>query len=461
MAGKRKKLRGLTAKIMSNVRDEELRYAVLQYARKDSSFKEFLHLRFLHLMPDDNPSGKYASFLSGFLRKYLDRPDKLTTRASLHLVRYFEELRQQAKDLISGRNYIEAYGIFINLLLYNSLLIEKTAPDSPEELTDFQKELITTFSSMLQMNVPRPLLLEIERELHSLLMTGSIHLLHPRLNPLDLLLKRADSDERRFKLINDYIDHLIENPPEPGILKTSWTALLNQALNYETKATVLRLLEEEVLRGKEIYKLAFEYQEENMPDQANLLIDCALKHYGPKLEHYFLEPRLLNHLKHNNEKEAADSMKRILNAPHPDPVSLKKLLRSIDSDKSTAFTQLAEDVTLTENSNPRKLKILAIFLSWMNRVDRVFELLKNQGDVWSMIEFNSFLYPEKKEELYDYYLEYLTRYLDNHIGRMSVEHISKLLSDIRGGGMYELADKLDRTLKSDFSHRKSLVRHRH
>ncbi|GEM_PF-2123967 len=458
MVSKKRNLRGLTAKILSQVKEEDLRYAVLQYARTHKDFKDFLHLHFLHLLADENPRKKYANFLSGFLRKYLDRPDKITNRSTKQILNALEELRQQARDLISTRNYLESYAIFINLLLYNSLLIERTAPNAPVELTDFQEVLVSSFADMLELELPRPLLNEIETELKSMLLTGSIFPLHPTLNPLALLLMRADSSSRRKALLNEYIDYLENHPPEPGILRASWAAMLHQSLMYKNTAITLLLLEAEVLKGKEIYRLAFEVLKEDKIDEMNLLVDCALKHYGPKLEHYFLEPKLISHIKADDDKSAASTLQRILNSPYSDHVSLKKLLRNIDPAEKKIFTGMAGDFVNQKDFSTNRLKVIAVFLSWLEKEDDLFEMIKDHGDVWAMIEFNSYLGDRKKNELFDYYREYLVQYLDNHIGRMSVEHTRKVLSHIRGSGMYQLADKLEVEMKSEFSHRKSFAR---
>ncbi len=458
MALKKRNLRGLTAKILSQVKDEDLRYTVLQYARNHRDFRDFLHLHFLHLLPDENPKKKYANFLSGFLRKYLDRPDKITNRSTKQILNALEELRQQARDLISTRNYLESYAIFINLLLYNSLLIERTAPNSPTELTDFQEMLVSSFAEMLEMELPRPLLNEIEAELKSMLLTGSIYPLHPTLNPLALLLMRADSNSRRKALLNEYIDYLESHPPEPGILRASWAAMLHQSLLYKNKATTFLLLEREVLKGKEIYRLAFDFLNEDKISEMDLLVDCALKHYGPKLEHYFLEPKLIRYIKSGDDKRAVTTMQCILNSPYSDHVSLKKLLRNIDPAEKKLFAGMTGDFVNQKDFSTNRLKVIAVFLSWLEKEDDLFEMIKEHGDVWAMIEFNSFLGDKKKKELFEYYRKYLIQYLDNHIGRMSIEHTRKVLSHIRGSGMYQLADKLEDEMKSEFSHRKSFAR---
>ncbi|TVR80388.1 MAG: hypothetical protein EA409_08130 [Saprospirales bacterium] len=459
MSVKRTKLRGLTGKILDNVSESDLRYAVAQFARQNKDFKNFLHLRFLHLLPDENPAKKYAHFLSHFLRIYLDRPDKINSRSSKQIYRALEELRQQAKDLITVKNYIESYGIFINLMLYNSLLIEKTSPDTPVEFDEFQRDFMESFSLMLEMDVPRPLLLELEEDMRNLLLSGSIFLLDPRSNALDLLLKRADSDDRRLSLLVEYTAYLQHKALKPEILKNSWVALIHQSLKYGYKDHLIHLISLEKLRGKTVYRLIFDYMDEDQIIFSEMLIEASLAHYGNKLEHYFLEPRLLIGLKYGYPEKARACMLKVVKSPFQDYKTLRKLLRQIPEDERDLFIQITAELIPDQKISPATLRVYATFLTWVNELEQTFELIRDYGNIWIMIEFSSLLQGNLKEVLVNYYSEYINQYLESHIGKMSIEHIRKILSGLRDNGAYAIADSLEKNLRSNFSHRKSVSKY--
>lgn len=460
MSVKRSKLRGLTGKILENVSESDLRYAVAQFARQNKDFKDFLHLRFLHLLPDESPSKKYAHFLSQFLRIYLDRPDKINSRTSKQIYRALEELRQQAKDLITVKNYLESYGIFINLMLYSSLLIEKTSPNTPVEFDEFQRDFMEAFSMKLEMDVPRPLLLELEEDLRNMLLSGSIFLLDTRSNALDLLLKRADSDERRLNLLAEYTDYLNNKPLKSEILKSSWIALIHQSLKYGYRDHLKHLISLEILRGKTVYRLIFDYMEEDRIDFSEMLIEASLAHYGDKLKHYFLEPRLLIGLKYGDHEKAKNSMLQIVKSPYQDYKTVRKLFRQIPEEDRDIFKPLIPELTPDQKMSHATLRVYATFLSWINEFQQTFDLINTHGNVWIMIEFSSLMQGKMNEALVNYYSDYINQYLETHIGKMSIEHIRKVLSGLRDNGAYSIADSLEKILRTNFSHRKSVTKYR-
>lgn len=451
------KYRKLSKSLLEEVNNDELRYVVRQYAQRDKSFNDYLMLRFLHLLPSEKPSKKYAAFLSSYLRKYLDRPDKINSRTTKSICRSLEELRQQGLDLASTKNFIESYGIFINLLLYCSLLIEKTSPNTPEELMELEGVILQSFSDYLDLKIPRPLLTEIEEDLKGLILTGSIRLFDARLNPLDLLLQRADSDARRRVIIKEFIDYSLKNAPSDQLMQMSWLALLYQSLKYEFEDILDYLLGEEILSTKKVLETTGIFIREGKYSKAEMLIKAGQKKDAESLKASYLEMELMLSRATEDYHRASNCILQLIKSRYTDPKSLRKILHKLSDSEKEKITQSQKwPDYLEEIYKQGKPEVLAALLMWLEDYDRLFELLTNFKETNKLMPYNKVLYENKSRELTSYYKNYVDKYLSHHIGKLSIRHLDQLLDNLRKSNVRNLADQLNKYVRKKYNYRSSI-----
>nr|MBS0037860.1 hypothetical protein [Saprospiraceae bacterium] len=453
-----RRIKKLTSEILQTADSDELRYVVQRYAGKNKDFNHYLLLKFLHLIPSDKPVSKYADFLSSYLRNFLDRPDKITPRVSKQLSGSLEELRQQSLDLLSTKNYIEAYGIIINLVLYSSLLIEKSLPHADDHLLVIEGKVNDALSKMLDIKLPRPLMDEIEKDLRSMVTTGSVRTIHPEKNILDTLLNQKETATQRKNIVLEFIQYNDTQPPKAVTTQMAWKAILHQLVKYKYKPLLNNLLKREVLSISTLIDRIKYYSEQGHSPLSETLIEASIQSFNSASKPVFYELKFKGELESNKYPLANKTLISLIQSSYTTVKTIEKSLRQIPEDFKSQFKKylLEEDYKEIIGSRADK-KVNAHILIWLGREKEVLEWVKDQGDIGLLLAFNKPLFLSIPEELNTAYKAYLDEYLGTHIGKRSIEHVSTLLVEIKKSGTRQLAEHLEKYIHEHYGYRKSIV----
>ena len=451
-------IKKLTGNILETAEGDQLRAAIKKYASKNKDFNHYLLLKFLHLIPSDQPTEKYSGFFSSYLRKYLDRPDKLSPRSCKQLTESFEELRQQSFDLISTKNYIEAYGIIQNLILYVSLLIEKMLPSSDEQLVAMEGKIQDALDKLGAVKVPRPLAAEIEKNLFEQLINGAVRTVNPDKNSLDFLLRQKESMAGRKVIIEQLIQ--FNNRQNPKSVTTSLLskALLHQLVKYKFKKPLDDFLKSNKLGAAEVIDRVEQYYQMERADYAQHLITRSISAYPKNVLPLFLEKKLTVELNGNEYERAHNTLLELIQSSHSNSKLIEKIFRNIPDDFKEVVKEELSDESLESTVDIPNKEVKAHTLIWLEREEEFMDwAIKGGGEIKLLLRFNKQLYRSRPKNLKRAYTRYFDHYLKYHIGNQSAIHVSELLSEIRRSGALKLAEELEAYVQKVYGYRKSIV----
>ncbi|TVQ51217.1 MAG: hypothetical protein EA362_00675 [Saprospirales bacterium] len=444
-------------KILDLVGEEELQSVVKKYAKSNKDFTYFLQLKFLYLLPTDQPAKKYGAFLSNCFRTYLDRPDKINISATRKIKLYSEELRQQCLDMISLNNYIEAYGIIKNLLLYNSLLIEKTWPGSPKDLLAIHIDILNTYYSLAEQNLARPLKEEMLQELQSLLITGSIKLFDTDFNSLNLLAKLLDGEGKLDLFFAGYYEYLKDQPPRSSLTHTAIRSFLINTGIYSNKNWAEKLYKDNLISSAQIYEQCEFWLKENRLQVTEKLATNAIGFISGRSRGAFYEILCRTKLADGKTKEAIVDLLTFINDPHTTAPMLEKVLKVFPYEFKLEVRKKISANDIIEKLGSKKEKLsIAYLLAWLDYSEELIKLAKKLNSTSIVMPFNKALYKSNPDKLKAFYISYIDNYLENHIGKMSIHYTSKFLEEIKRSGTPKLKDQLNRHISEKFSHRVSV-----
>lgn len=444
-------------KILDLVGEDELKSVVKKYAKSNKDFAYFLQLKFLCLLPTDEPAKKYGAFLSSCFRTYLDRPDKINISATRKIKQYSEELRQQSLDMISLKNYIEAYGIIKNLLLYNSLLIEKTWPESPQDLLDIHTDILTTYHNLSEQNLARPLKEEMQQELQSLLTTGSIKVFDTRYNAMNLLAEVLHKEGKADHFFEAYYEYLVNQPPRSSLTHTGIRSFLINTGTYSSKNWAEQLYKNKLIGSSQIYEQCEHWLKENRLKEAAQLAERAVGFVSGRSRGAFYEISCRTKLADGKTAEAIEDLLTFVTDLHTTAPMLEKAIKAFPDDFKMEVREKLSAKEIIEKLESKKEKLsVAYLLAWLDYSAELIQLAESLNSTYVVMPFNKYLYESYPNELKAFYVRYIENYLENHIGKMSIHFTTKLLDEIKKSGTPKLKDQLSRHISEKFSHRVSV-----
>ncbi len=444
-------------KILDLVGENELKSVVKKYAKSNKDFNYFLQLKFLYLLPTDEPAKKYGAFLSNCFRTYLDRPDKINISATRKIRQYSEELRQQSLDMISLKNYIEAYGIIKNLLLYNSLLIEKTWPGSPHDLLDIHIEILKTYNKLSEQNLARPLKEEMLQELQSLLTTGSIKVFDTGFNAMNLLAEILYKEGKAESFFETYYEFLINQPPRSSLTHTGIRSFLINTGVYSSKKWAEKLYKDKLINSSQIYEQCEHWLKENRLKEATQLAERAVGFVSGRSRGAFYEISCRTKLADGKTTAAIEDLLTFITDLHTTAPMLEKAIKAFpDKFKMEVKKKLSAKDIIEKLDSKKEKRSVAYLLAWLDYSAELIQLAEELNSTYVVMPFNKYLYNSNPDELKAFYISYIDNYLENHIGKMSIHFTTKLLDDIKKSGTPKLKDELSRHISEKFSHRVSV-----
>lgn len=437
--------------------DNELRAAIRKYARSEKDFFYHLQVSFLHLIPSDQPAEKYTAFLSSCFRTWLDRPDRINKTVAKKISGITEELRQQSLDMISTKNYIEAYGILKNLLLYNSLLIEKTYPHSPEALLINHRDILSTWKKMSLLLLPRPLIEEMINELGNLITTGSVKLIETEINALDVLTSLLVEEKRREKLFNEFLNFLTNQPPKSLLREKSVKSLLINTVIHSEHNWAEKLYNAGVISNTALYEQCEIWLNKGQTAQSLKLCQNCMDFLSAGNQSPFLELMTRLQIAEGKFEQALDHLITFASDRHtPHKILARTLENTPEKFRQYALKNLKASEVIQRMSGKRETLLLAYVMVWLRYTEELMTIAEDQKFPELLMPFNKILFKECKKELIRFYQDYLDEYLSTHIGSMSINFTSKLLDEIRKSGAGELSRILSDFISKKYSYRKSV-----
>ena len=444
-------------KILDLVGEDELKSVARKYAKSNKDFTFFLQLKFLYLLPTDEPVKKYGAFLSNCFRNYLDRPDKINISATRKIKLYSEELRQQSLDMISLKNYIEAYGIIKNLLLYNSLLIEKTWPDTPQDLLNIHVDTLETYHNLSEQNLGRPLKEEMLNELQSILTTGSIKVFDSGFNALNLISNTLNKEGGIDPFFEDYYEFLLNQPPRSSLTHIAIRSFLINTGIYSSKNWSKKLYEDNLISSAQIYEQCELWIKENRLKEAAQLAENTVGFVSGRSRGAFYEISCRTKLAVGKIEEAIEDLLTFVTDLHTTAPMLEKAIIAFPDDfKMKVRKKLSAKEIIEKLANRKEKLSVAYLLAWLDYSDELIQMAEDLNSTFVVMPFNKYLYKSNPEKLKAFYIRYIDNYLENHIGKMSIHFTTKILDEIKKSGTPELKDQLSRHISEKFSHRVSV-----
>jgi len=444
-------------RILNQVDEDELKAAVKKYASSNKDFLFFLQLKFLHLLPTDEPGKKYGSFLSNSFRYWLDKPEKINITATKKIQLYSEELRQQCLDMISLQNYIEAYGIIKNLLLYNSLLIEKTWPNSQQGLLLIHREILITYHKLAEQKLARPLKEELLSDLQSLLITGSVRVFEVEYNAINLLTQLLKQEGKAEGFFNSFYNFLLGQLPKSSLTAIAVKSFLIQTVNHSSENWTEKLYQSKLINNALIYEQCEQWLLQENPKAAAQLAEKAIHFVSDGSRGPFYEIICKTKVAHGSIKEAIEYLLAFAADTHTSAPMIEKAIASFpDSLRLEAWKRLPAGSLIKKLDKKKEKLVVAHLLAWLDYPGELLELAQQFNSTYLLMPFNKNLFRQHPDQLLSFYTRYIDDYLENHIGQMSIQFTSKLLEDIKRSGAPQLADQLSKHITKKFSHRKSV-----
>lgn len=443
--------------LMQLVSEDDLRAVIKKYANSNTDFMYFLQLKFLYLMPTDEPVKKYGAFLSASFRNWLDRPDKINVTATKKIKLFSEELRQQSLDMISTKNYIEAYGILRNLLLYNSILIEKTWDRNPDLLLDIHLDILNTYHKLSEQKLGRPLKEEMLNDLRGLLITGSIKIFDIRFNALDLLISISNKDKKSDEFFIQYFDHLCLQPSKSSLTSNAVRAFLIITSLHSSRNWAKNLYDSNMINSNQFYEHCEQWLLEGKYAAALNLCESALNFVAVGSKGQFYEVLCRIKIAANDFPNAIEDLMSFASDHYTTAPMLEKALRIFPEEfRLAAKRKLSAEFLFEKMKNKKEKLSIAHLLIWLEQGPQLLKLAEIQNSSYILLPFNKYLYRNYPKQLKQFYIQYIDNYLENHIGKMSIHFAANLLDEIKKSGVHQLADQLSDHISHKYSYRKSV-----
>ncbi len=442
-----------TVALLNSVNHEELKAFVRQYAKDNRNFAIALKAKFAKDVEVKDTFEKYSAILKAAVTNSKKLRGIIKAQQAKELFAVAEELLHQIDDFIYQKNYTESMAVLQAMLKHLPPCIAQT--DNPEKLKAYTSKSL----DRLELLANKMESVELRQQLWSFCLSEfdrPFYQVHNYDNHLLNCLFTLNLDKDQMRKVQSII--------QQEFAKTNKEKRKAKLLLYQIKlleqfneSKLIKSLIEENIEFTEILLLAISNaRAEKNYKRAKQLAKSAMKKAESKEERKVLEKLLLEIALEENHKQDILVYARQCFLNNFDIKYFKtckqhvkvgwnpfreQLLKSMEKAGYTLELRDALAKIYEIEKMPREL------LDYITKI-RSLVLLKN---------YDQFLLPHFAEEVYQLYLDLLSNYLENHIGRQTSVKVKEILQHLNAIGEHKFTDRLIQNFRIEYASRHSLI----
>ena len=450
---KEKKPKKLTTNsILKNINSDDLIAFVRSYARTNRNFAIALKARFASTVHLENSEEKYIQLMDTAINNAQTQASKISGRSSAILFRFTSSLFEQAEDALIEKNYAE--GIFIlKAIVLKIMPLLKWMEGSKSEMIRLVDTCIDRLKELTSF--------DIAPQLRTLLWNFAYEQSRKsfyRNNTLEdsiynLLLSYANTSEKN-QLIIDAIDEDLKSKTQTERLNLLLIKM--SLLEKEERMDEFRLLIKENLSNPEmlliVVQKSLDKQQLNYAKQlaAHGASIAIAQEQVYQFKVYSLEIAKLQHKKKEIIKYAKECF--LMGFELDYFLLLKQEVKDWETTKVELLNQLQALPFSLEKRN-----ILAAIFEEENDYPALLHYVSSTRSVDLLIKYSSILLALDKEKASNAYINILSEYLQNHIGRQAAIKVRIILAQLQVDKERKLVEILLLHFRKEFSERHSLM----
>lgn|GEM_PF-5773796 len=428
---------------------EELADYISSYASKDRRFNLLLKTHFARKFSEVLGQEIYSQIMDSAFPAVSEVNTQSLSKNQQFLVAITRELLIHYKDAISLEQYTDAF-FMIYALLQKIAYALQLKENIYKPLADLEIEAHEQFSFLLNDKVAPALreriiaaMLEIidktyyqytgNYNLYTLTLSNITSIEH--LNAFKLILQNKFEQNTQFNLRVKLLAHYIKL-----CHLTNEDLSLNTWLNKQLADQFILLETIESLLANNYY------------DETTFVLDALQRlHIIDDKSYYKLLLKL--HLKLNNKEEVIANSLLLFELTND--LQYAKTIREFTGDKWSSFYEnIIQELMLRETDSAF---ISALNLTAKeNDLANLFKLLQGKNELDLYMKFDKYLIPTYKEELCNYYEQYLLEFHKDHAGPKAVDRTFFILDHLESTNMHKESAKIRKSVLNEFPERKSL-----
>jgi hypothetical protein len=444
-----------TNSIFEYANQEDLIAFMKQYAKINRLFSLSLKARFASSVPMENSFDKYAQLIDSTINTYRNKDDTINYKGSLQILGISKQLLGQAKDEIALENYNEGYTILECLIKKITPILQKL-DNNIDKIKAFVEASFMNIDKLLKSELAPSLKTKIrlfclEEVSRSIYYENdfSIYFIH--------LLKTLSVEEKELREVKQVIDYeLKKSEISPGYEAKLIVEKMKILNDLDDNDALQKLIEKNIHNADLIIAVVENIYEKGEIPKAKELAKRGLKESYTKTKRIQLESILLRIFIHENDsKHIAQLSKKLF----LDTLNFK-YFDVCKASSETKWKGNLNEIIDHIHSLPYSIKkrdTLAEIMANEGLKDELFNYMNRLGSLDLLRNYDKYLLPSKKKQLFELYHRLLTNYLDHHFGQIPSSKIKEVINHIHSIGEPSLANKLMRKLKSDYGDRPSLM----
>jgi hypothetical protein len=441
--------------VFEHVDNEDLVSFMRQYAKANRTFGLALKARFAAKVPMENSYEKYAQLIDSTINSYRKKDDKINFTGSIQIIGIAKQLLGLAKDEIALENLSEGFVILKCLIKKITPVLQKLE-NNQEKISLFIDASFKTIKQLLSFE-PAPYLQNQIRLFCLEEMTKPIYYLNEFSFYFIDLLKLISIEQKELKELLKVIDYQLDSQEISENFRAKLIFEKMKLLDKLGSKHQIHLLINKHLQNPELILAVIE-NSINTKDYTQAK-DIAIKGLSQKYKELYkvkIEILLLQIYLTLNEKEKIAPLSKELFIETFD----FKYLNIYKSYSTKQWNESIKELLTKLHNLPYSIKkrdTIAKFLTEEKLHDELFEYMTRLGSLDLLRNFDKFLLPEKKKEVFELYHQLLSQYLNHHFGRIPSEKIKNTILHLFEIGANDLASMLVKQIKSDFKERPSLM----
>jgi hypothetical protein len=440
-----------TSVILDEVPAEELLDFIKSYAQKNRNFELALKAHFASAVSRLDSAEKYMDLLEANMAMGRKSDRNFTPRGAQNLLKLVKELLQQAKDTLLQRDYNETWLILQSILLKLPPVLNKSG-DGKEDLFE---ELLETLK-LIHKLAEQPTAPELKNSLWDFFLEESSRLVY-RNHGLDIAFFQVlgllnDEEEKTLQVSRRILDQLQsyeEENREIHPLIFQYLSLTSSGLHH----TLLRHSYgrvEEIIPAIELALLS------RMPETAKILLEFSLTLSLSPLIKQSLQDLHLEIARQIKDKnlEVRLLIQKISNTYDiQDYHHIKALEKEgVAWDPAALIQTLKKDASTEEQYD-----CVATILAEEGRLEALLDWVTESKSVEVLLNHDHHLLPKYQEQLVNLYKNWLSDFLDAHIGPVPAKKIGRIINHFKSIQADELVHQLINYLKNHYPKRHTLM----
>ncbi len=441
-----------TNSILKNINADDLIAFVRSYARDNRNFAIALKARFASAVNLEDSEEKYIQLMDTAINNAQTQASKISARASAVLHRFTTSLFEQAEDAIIEKNYAE--GIFIlKAIVLKIMPLLKWMEGSKKDMILLINTCLNSFKSLIDA--------DIAPQLRTLIWNFAFDQSRKsfyRNNKLedsiyDLLLAYANTSEKNQQIIAAIDDDLKSKTATENL---NLLLIKMSLLEKEKRMEEFQLLIKENLSNPNLLLVAVQ---KSLKSQQLSYAKHLAKHgasISTEQEHlYRFKVSLLEIAK--LQKKQSDIIK----------YANECFLLGFELEYLLLLKQEVKDWKSTKEILISQIQTLPFSLAKRDVLAAIFELEKDYPALLNYVsstrsvdllnKYSTILLDFDNEKTSVAYINILSEYLQNHIGRQAAVKVRTMLERLQINKEHKLVEKLLLHFRKEFSERHSLM----